>query len=101
MKIRNHAGFSVVELLIVVAVIAVLGFAGYSVYHRHNTKTANNSTNGTAQTDSTAKATDVASSPKINSTSDLDKAAATLDQTDPDGSNGTDTSQLDAQLADF
>ncbi|HSX07549.1 MAG TPA: hypothetical protein VLG11_01515 [Candidatus Saccharimonadales bacterium] len=82
----------------------MLGFAGYGVYKHQNAKTArNSSTNGTTQTSSAdpAKATNVAASPKISSTGDLDKASAILDHTDPDGSNGADASQLDAQSANF
>ena len=97
----NQAGFSVVELVIVLAVVGVLGFVDYSVYNRQNTKTADSSTTGTSQTASAAKANDVASAPTVSSTSDLDKASATLDQTDPGGSNNTDASQLDTQLANF
>lgn len=93
MKIRNtQSGFSVVEIVIIVTVIAVLGFVGYSVYNRQQTKTADT----TSQT-----AGDVKSAPEINSTSDLDKASTTLDQTDPSGSNNTDAGELDSQLSAF
>lgn len=101
MKYRtNQSGFSVVELAIVVVIVAVLGFIGYTVYNRQNNKTASTTTVTTASTNP-AKANDVASAPNINSTSDLDKAQATLDQTNPSGSNNTDATQLDAQLANF
>lgn len=100
MKIRtSQSGFSAVELVIVVAVVAALGFAGYSVYNRQNTKTADNS--GTSQTSTSGSANDVASAPVVSSTSDLDKASATLDQTNPSGSNNTDAGQLDSQLSTF
>ncbi|MGI9027846.1 MAG: hypothetical protein ACR2FM_03340, partial [Candidatus Saccharimonadales bacterium] len=53
-------------------------------------------------TSKSTKAYDVANAPEIiRSTNDLDKAAATLDQTDPSSSNSTDVDQLDAQLAGF
>lgn len=96
---RTHIkqpGFSLIELVLVLAVVGVLGFLGYSFYNRQN---ANNA----AQTASSepAQANDVASSPNINSTSDLDKALATLDQTDPSGGNNTDSSQLDSELSNF
>ncbi len=100
----NQSGFSVIELAIVVVVVAVLGFVGYSVYNRQNTKTADSSpTTSTSQTasSSSAKANDLAAVPNVSSTSDLDKASATLDQTDPGGSNNIDASQLDTQLANF
>jgi prepilin-type N-terminal cleavage/methylation domain-containing protein len=94
----KQSGFSVVELLIVVAVVAVLGFAGYSVYSRQQKADNSVASQASSQSD---KADDVASAPNVSSTSDLDKAAATLDQTDPGGSNNSDASQLDSQLANF
>lgn len=89
-RISNQAGFSVVETLIVVVVLAALGFVGYKVYQRQHDNT---STTASSQSAGSATANDVASAPSINSTSDLDKAAATLDQTDPGASN-SDSSQL-------
>jgi len=101
MKIRtNQSGFSAVELLIIVAVVAVLGFVGYSVYNRQQTETADTDTSQQASEQS-ATASDVKSAPNISSTSDLDKASATLDQTDPGGSNNTDAGELDSQLSAF
>lgn len=97
----NEAGFSVFELVMVIAIVAILGLAGYSIYSRQNAKTTNGSSTSQASNSATAKANDVASSPNIRTTSDLDKAAATLDQTDPGGSNNTDANQLDSQLANF
>ena len=102
MRIRtNQSGFSVVELVIILAVVAILGLLGYAVHNRIGTKTASNA--GTSQTASSqpATASDVASSPAINSASDLNKAAATLDRTDPSGSNNSDVSQLDSQMSSF
>jgi len=101
MRIRtNQAGFSVVELLIILIFVGVLGFVGYTVYHRQHTKTAD--TAGSSQADNNQPTTNnVASAPSISSTSDLDKAAATLDQTDPSGSNNADASQLDSQTTNL
>jgi prepilin-type N-terminal cleavage/methylation domain-containing protein len=95
----KQPGFSIVELVIVVAVIGLLGVLGYVGYNTYTHKTASTSASQAASTPATAS--DVASAPAINSTSDLDAAAATLDQTDPSGSNNTDASQLDAQAANF
>lgn len=99
----NQAGFSLVELAIVLGVVGVLAFVGFSVYNRQHTQTASSSQNGVGQTanNQSAKATDVAPAPTINSTSDLDKASAVLDQTDPGGSNNADATTLDTQLATF
>lgn len=101
MKIRStQSGFSPVEVLIVVAVVAVLGLVGYTVYNRQQDKTA--STSNTQQVVSQAPtAEDVKAAPAVSSTSDLDKAAQVLDQTDPGGSNNSDASQLDNQVSNF
>ncbi len=94
----NQSGFSVVEVAIVVAVVAVLGFAGFSVYNRQHSKTANNSSQ---QSSPSSKTGDVSTAPDINSTGDLDKASATLDQNDPGSEDDNDSSQLDSQTANF
>lgn len=104
MSIRtNQSGFSAFELIIVLAVVGALGFVGYSVYNRQNAQTTVSPDTDTSQAanSQSSKANDVASAPKISSTSDLDKASATLDQTNPSGSNNTDASQLDSQLTAF
>lgn len=103
MKIHtNQSGFSIVEVLIVVAVVAVLSFVGYTVYDRQQVKTTDSESNTTQQiTDQSSSATDVKSAPTINSTEDLDKAEAILDQTDPGGSNNVDANQLDSETSAF
>ena len=102
MKLRaNQAGFSPVELIIVLVVVAALGFVGYSVYNRQQDQSASNSGTSQQAADEPATANDVKSAPTISSTGDLDKANTVLDQTDPGGSNNTDASQLDSELATF
>lgn len=101
MRLRtDQAGFSIVEVCIVAVLIVGFAFIGYNVYQRRNTKQDDN-TSHSATTRQSSKASDVASSPNVKSTSDLDKAAKTIDQTDPGGSNNTDASLLDADLATF
>jgi Tfp pilus assembly protein PilE len=98
----NQSGFSVVELAIILVVVGVLAFVGYNIYSRQNSnKTADSSTTSKTAGPEPAKANDVTSAPNIKSTSDLDKASAALDQTDPGGSNNSDANQLDTQLANF
>ncbi len=102
MKLRKlQSGFSVVELVIILAVVGVLAFVGYAVYNRqHNTtSTANNNSSQTVNDET--KASDVPPAPVVSSTSDLDKASATLDKVDPGTSNSSDSSQLDSQLSAF
>jgi prepilin-type N-terminal cleavage/methylation domain-containing protein len=88
----SQAGFSVVELIIVLVVVGLLGFTSYSVNKQHSDKTAKKNT-------AASQSSTTSSVPTINSTSDLDKAEAALDQTDIDSSN--DSSQLDSQLQAF
>jgi Tfp pilus assembly protein PilV len=84
----SQAGFSIVETLVVVVVLVALGFVGYKVYNRQHATTSTAS-----QSTGSATANDVAAAPDVKTTSDLDKAATTLDQTDP-GSSTSDSSQL-------
>jgi prepilin-type N-terminal cleavage/methylation domain-containing protein len=96
----SQRGFSIVETLLVVAVLVALGLVGYKVYNRqHNDSSSDQA--ATAQNSGSATASNVASAPAINSTSDLDKASATLDQTNPDSSNSSDAGQLTSQANSF
>lgn len=100
MRIRNNkSGFSAIELVIVVVIVGVLGFVGFSVYNRQQTKTADNGTEQSSEQSATAN--DVQAAPQIKSTSDLDKASAALDKTNPEGSNKTDSAQLDNETSAF
>lgn len=97
MKIsKNQLGFSVVELVVVLAIVGLLGFVGYKVYSQQQTKTADTPSQTTEQS---ATAKDVPSAPQIKTTEDLTKAEQTLDSTSVDGSN--DSSQLDNELSAF
>lgn len=91
---KNQAGFSAVELVIVLVVIGVLAFVGYTVYNRQQDNKAADS--GTSQS---ATASDVPPAPEVKNTNDLDKASATLDQVNP--GDDSDSSQLDSELNAF
>jgi len=100
MKLRtNQAGFSIVELVIVLVVVAIIGALGYVYYNGQMNKATSNDS-GQASNES-ATASDIKSAPAINSVADLSSAETVLDQTDPSGSSNTDTGQLDAELANF
>lgn len=102
MRLRtNQAGFSIVEVAIVAVLISGFAFIGYNVYLRQNTKPNDSSTSLSGTGKQSSKASDVASSPNIKYATDLDKAASTVDQTDPGGSNNADAAQLDSDLATF
>lgn len=71
MKANNNSGFSVVELLLIVAIIAVLGFVGWRVWDAQNKPVANQ-TNQSQSSDA----------PLINKASDLDEASKAVDNVD-------------------
>lgn len=91
---KNNAGFSAVELVIILVVVSALAFVGYMVYSRQQADKA--ADGGTSQS---AVANDVPAAPEIESADDLDKASATLDDINLDD-NG-DQSQLDSELSAF
>ena len=98
MKLRkNQAGFSAVELFLILVIVGALAFIGYAVYHRQ--KSAVDTSSGSANSQSSAK--DVSSAPAVSTTSGLDKAATTIDQNDPATANTSDSSQLDSQTNTF
>lgn len=91
----SQSGFSIIELIIALAILGVLVFVGYIVYDRQNDKTADNRDT----TSQSATKSDLPTAPEVTSTSDLDKAATVLDQTDT--SMDDDSEELDAQLQSF
>lgn len=94
---KPQTGFSAFEFIVIIVVIAIIGAASLAVYNRQHNKTVTSS----QPTTSTSTVNAIPIAPTISSASDLDKATATLDQVDPSGSNSSDSSQLDAQLAAF
>jgi prepilin-type N-terminal cleavage/methylation domain-containing protein len=79
---RDNKGFTIIEIVLVVAVIAIVGLIGWRVWDASN-QTANTPATNTQQTQA-----------EIKTTSDLDKATQTLDDTDVIGSS---ESELDAE----
>lgn len=93
---KNQAGFSVVEVVLLLAIAGLLAYIGYRVYGQYSSTNNPN----TASTSSESRvASDVPSAPQIKSTRDLDKASATLDQIDVNASG--DNSKLDSELESF
>jgi prepilin-type N-terminal cleavage/methylation domain-containing protein len=94
MKTRTSAGFSLIELIIVVVVIGIvilLGVVGYSRWQE----------NRATKVDTAVQTDSAASVPAVNSTKDLDTAADALDKTDLTTDNSSDTSQLGGQASAF
>lgn len=91
---KNHAGFSIIEVVIVLAVVILLGYLGYIFVSR---TTSNTSTQDTALQSDTS---DVSSTPQINSREDLDTAEKVLDENDP-AKNNMDATELDREFSQF
>jgi len=94
---RKQAGFTFIELILVVAALALIGVVGVTAYNSHQNATQQASTNTPGPVATTAN---VPAAPQINSTSDLTTAENTLDQSDVDA-NTSDSSQLNSQLSSF
>lgn len=92
----NQKGFSIIEVSIVILVVALVAFAGFYVYNR-NHKTVTQEPTSSAQKTTEPTTVKVKNVAVIKTTADLDKASATLDQTNPEDSN-TDVTTLDSQL---
>jgi len=90
----NQRGFSAFELILLVAVLGIIAVVGLRFMNAHS-KTQAAATKAASVSASTTTAT----APAVNSSSDLTKAATTLDQNDPTTANTSDSGALDAQLA--
>jgi len=98
-KARQQAGSGIIALVALIVVTAGIGLVGYKVY----TSSKDSSDNSTSQTTSQSKQAaelQASDAPEIKKTSDLDKAATTLDQLDTE-TDASDTTQLDGQLKDL
>lgn len=94
MTVRRQSGFATLELILVAVVVALIGYVGFKYYQQRQKPAPTAATTPAAITAATPTA------PQINSTSDLDKASAALDQTNVDASS-SDSSQLSSQTSNF
>lgn len=90
--LKNKSGFSVIELVVVVAVVGLVAFLGYTFYNKWQD-------NSVKSTEQSSVATDVPAAPKIETVDDLDAAESTLDGVQIE--NSDDSSQLDSELSAF
>lgn len=88
---KRASGFSIVEALIGVTVVVLIGLVGYNLYSMQKSQNA-------SVTEQQSVADETPQAPEIKDTSDLDKAAATLDQIDPEANN-REAVELDSEAA--
>ena len=84
----KQSGFSVVEVIIVVAVLALIGFLGWRLMTGQSESTKTSSNDNTQQTEA----------PAVKSKDDLKDAEEYLSNKDID--NTLDTSEIDAALTE-
>ena len=89
MKRARQAGFTMMELVLIVVFLVAVAGVGYAVMKKHSSK---------ADSTSQATITTVPSAPAVESAGDLSKAEHALDTTDIDAGTA-DTSQLDTELS--
>jgi prepilin-type N-terminal cleavage/methylation domain-containing protein len=94
----KQKGFAALELLLVVAVIATICLLGYKVYSRSGSKASETNSSGTSSAQN--ESSNLGTVPEVKDKSDLDKAAAALDQNDTTGANSSDDNVLKAQATD-
>lgn len=92
MKKINQRGFALFEVVAIFGVLAIVALAGWNIYQRSQK-------NGAVSSSSASAIKPVPLAPAVTTTSDLDKASQTLDQTSLD--SNADTAQLDKDLASF
>jgi len=92
MSHSSQSGFSIIELVIIVAVVGLGGFLGYTYFAKQKAQVADTAS-------SQARTADVSAAPAVNTTADLTTAEKALDATTVGSTS--DSSQLDAELANF
>jgi prepilin-type N-terminal cleavage/methylation domain-containing protein len=95
--VKQQAGFSLVEIMVVVIILVGIGFVGWRVYQGQHKAAVTTTAASLPANNQSSAVTGVSSAPAINSTNDLDSALSTLDQNNPNTVNSADSSQLDSQ----
>ncbi|MDB5167819.1 MAG: hypothetical protein JWO55_77 [Candidatus Saccharibacteria bacterium] len=84
-------GFSIAEIVIAAVVVIAAGLLSYTFYTRYQDKKATEN----------AAVSDVPTPPAITTNTDLDKATATIEETQVELGNSKDLSELDKELNEF
>lgn len=93
---KNSAGFTAVEVVLILVIVAAVGFAGWRVYNAQNTSTATDTSSSVSEqttTPESQESLDAVEAPKIDTKADLDSAENTLNELEK--SNALDESQFD------
>jgi len=115
-RTTRQSGFALLEVILVVAVLVAAGFTAWWVYQRQpgatktvastetlpgSTTTGPSGVSAASAVNKSPVATNVPAAPQVASTSDLNSALQTLDQTDPSAQNNGDSSQLNSSANGF
>lgn len=84
---RKQAGFTFLELVLVVAAVGLIGFMGVTAYNNHQ-----------AASVATAPKSQTPTAPDVTSTADLATAQTALDTSDLDATT-TDSNELSSELS--
>ncbi len=100
MKIKSQAGFSVVEVLLLVVLVLGIGGVGYYVWHANKSALAPTPSDVIKQSPYKSPPVSTVSAPQVTKASDLNSAYQALNQTSIN-SNLTDSNQLTTQSNGF
>lgn len=100
MKKLAQSGFAAVELILAVVIVAAIAGTGYFVWHENAKSSPVTTASNTAASSYQSPTTLTPTAPQITTTSDLNAAMQTLNQTNITANN-SDSSQLSTQASGF
>ena len=92
--INQQSGSATWELIVGVVLFVGVALAGFYLFNGSSSTPINTTT---GKSSSINYSVTVPPAPQVNSTTDLNKASATLNQVDPSSSNNSDNTQLNSQ----
>ena len=96
---RNQLGFTVIELVLMVAIVALIGGVGYKIYKTK--KSVDRATNNTEAVLESPISTKAKEQSTIDNAKDLNEAGAYLDELGSTSEDDKDLSQLESELGAF